>query len=208
MLTLIFRFCFDDVLQDETSFFHNYLANFIIPLCETDPWSCQVSWCRAVKLCIRFSCPDVGNTELIFRLSSLEPLTMSSLTSWLAFDTDLSSALCLTPSAAGFITKKRSVKLGSVSDAWEAGSSRPVCTSSSSVRLPDRIQDLHHLLIDDENYGHIQTHTAQPRNCPFIETTDGQKESGEYTIYVFMKRHIYRWLIHLYIQQYYSNIQP
>lgn len=108
--------------------------------------------------------------------SSLQSLSMSSSTSRLACDTDLSSAVCLTPSAAGFMIQRRSAKLGSVSDAWEAGSRRPLCTSSSSVRLPDRIQDLHHLLIDDENYGHIQTHTAQPRNCPFIETTDGHKE--------------------------------
>lgn len=80
------------------------------------------------------------------------------------------------PHAAGLRIKKRSAELRSMSDAWEAGSRRPLCTPSSSVRLPDHIQGLHHLLIDDENYGHIQTHTTQPWNCPFIETTDGHKE--------------------------------
>lgn len=62
-----------------------------------------------------------------------------------------------------------SAEFGSMSDAWEAGSHRPLRTPRGSVRLPDHIQDLHYLLIDDENYGHIQTHAAQPWNCPLVE---------------------------------------
>lgn len=171
----------DDASPEQCTFFHNYLVNFIIWLRDTDPWFCQVSWCWAAKLCIHSSCSDVGDTE---------PL--------LAQGTDLSSALCLTPSAAGFRIQKRSAKLGSVPEGWDAGSRRPLCTSSSSVRLPDHIQDLHHLLIDDENYGHIQTHPAQPRNCPFVETTDRHKErEGEYKISMISKRLINWW--HLYI---------
>lgn len=50
------------------------------------------------------------------------------------------------------------------------------CPPATSFCLPDPVEDLHHLLVDDENYGHIQTHSAQSRNCPFIETTGGHKE--------------------------------
>lgn len=63
-----------------------------------------------------------------------------------------------------------------MSDAWEAGSHRPLRTPCSSVRLPDHIQDLHDLLVDDENYGHVQAHAAQPWNCPFVETRVGHEE--------------------------------
>lgn len=82
-------------------------------------------------------------------LSTLQPPLMSSLTSSLASDTDLSSALCLTPSLASFRIQQRTVKdLCLMSGEQEAAA---LGTSGSSVRLPDHIQELHHLLIDDEN---------------------------------------------------------
>lgn len=66
-------------------FFHSYLANVIIPL---------VKLTHVSVLCVQSSCPDVGDTEPLYRLSFFS--CTSSLTSWLAYDTDLSSALCLT----------------------------------------------------------------------------------------------------------------
>lgn len=47
---------------------------------------------------------------------------------------------------------------------------------AASFCFPDLVEDLHHFLVDDENYGHIQTHPAQARNCPFVETTGGHNE--------------------------------
>lgn len=76
-----------------------------------------------------------------------------------------------------------------MSDAWRVGSRGPLCTSRGSVRLPDNIQDLHHLLIDDEDYGHVQTHTAQPRNRPLVETAGGHREAerGHYKTSFFFR---------------------
>lgn len=65
--------------------------------------------------------------------------------------------------------------------AWCPGSSRSFC-------LPDHVQDLHHLLVDDENYGHIQAHSAQPGNCPFIETTDEYKEEKQVSMKIIVSR--------------------
>lgn len=48
--------------------------------------------------------------------------------------------------------------------------------ATPSFCLPDLVEDLHHLLVDDEDDGHIQTHPAQARDCPFIETRGGCKE--------------------------------
>lgn len=50
------------------------------------------------------------------------------------------------------------------------------CPPATSLCLPDLVEGLHHLLVDDEHYGHVQTHSAQSRNCPFIETTGGHQE--------------------------------
>lgn len=118
---------------------------------------------NAAKLCIHTA---VQMWAALF--SGFAPYLNELFNFLLAFDTHLSSALCLTPS--GFVMRRRSAKLGSVSDAWRVGSRGPLCTSRGSVRYPDNIQDLHHLLIDDEDYGHVQTHTAQPRNRPFVES--------------------------------------
>lgn len=38
-----------------------------------------------------------------------------------------------------------------------------------SVCLPDFVEDLHDLLIDDEDDGHVQTHSPQTRDGAFVE---------------------------------------
>lgn len=92
------------------------------------------------------------------------------------FDTDLSSLIgSQSPPLRGQFKGEGEACRAQIY-AWCPGS-----RSSRSFCLPDHVQDLHHLLIDDEYYGHIQAHSAQPGNCPFIETTDEQRgETGEY----------------------------
>lgn len=38
-----------------------------------------------------------------------------------------------------------------------------------SVCLPDFVEDLHDLLVDDEDDGHVQTHSPQTRDGAFVE---------------------------------------
>lgn len=57
-------------------------------------------------------------------------------------------------------------------------------SAATSFRLPDLVEDLHHLLVDDENYGHVQTHSTQSRNCPFIEAAGGHKEEKHVSVEV------------------------
>lgn len=51
--------------------------------------------------------------------------------------------------------------------------SRPL---TSSVRLPDFVQEFNDLLVQDKDNGDIQTHPAQPRNRAFVEPV-AQKKS-------------------------------
>lgn len=45
-----------------------------------------------------------------------------------------------------------------------------------SLSLPDDIEDLDHLLVDDENYGNIQADAAETWDCSFVEAADWRKE--------------------------------
>lgn len=45
-----------------------------------------------------------------------------------------------------------------------------------SLSLPDDIEDLDHLLVDDENYGNIQADAAETWDCSFIEAADWRKD--------------------------------
>lgn len=63
----------------------------------------------------------------------------------------------------------------------------PACVAftgvSTSVCLPDLVKDLHNFLIDDEDYGHVHTHPAQPRHRAFVEPgRDGGKKSEHATL--------------------------
>lgn len=100
-------------------------------------------------------------------------LSLSILTSCSAYNTNLSSALFFTPSAVGFMTQKRPAEVRSMSHACEGGSCHLHHMSNHLFCLPDHIQNLYDLLIDDENYGHIKTYTAKPGNCSFIEPVEG-----------------------------------
>lgn len=51
----------------------------------------------------------------------------------------------------------------------EAGGCSPPLRS---VSLPDHIEDLDHLLVDDENDGNIQADAAQARDRSFVEARD------------------------------------
>ena len=44
----------------------------------------------------------------------------------------------------------------------------PTCFAPS-LGLPHVVQQLDHLLVDDEDDGHVQTHSAQPGNRAFVE---------------------------------------
>lgn len=46
----------------------------------------------------------------------------------------------------------------------------------ASLSLPDDIEDLDHLLVDDENYGNIQADAAETWDCSFIEAADWRKD--------------------------------
>lgn len=145
----------------EMSSFSHYLADFMYRF-----------FCQALTLSIHSSCPHVGDTETFS--SSLQP--SSSTPIWALW-----SALSLLPSAAGLRVKERPAELRSMPGAREAGRSRSFC-------LPDHVQDLHHLLVDDEYYGHIQAHSAQPGNCPFIETTGERKEEKQVSMKILVTR--------------------
>lgn len=48
----------------------------------------------------------------------------------------------------------------------------PACAAprcSASVGLPHHVQELHHFLVDDEDYGHVHTHPTQPGNGALVE---------------------------------------
>lgn len=102
-------------------------------------------------------------------------------------DTDLSSALFTSTHSALSLTIQQRVffffgffllnlDLCLIPGKQEAGHSS-LGSRSGSVRLPDGVQDLDHFLIDDENYGHVQTDTAQTRDCPFIETRQKKRDN-------------------------------
>lgn len=38
-----------------------------------------------------------------------------------------------------------------------------------SVSYPDFVEQFHHLLVDDENDGHVQAHPAQPGDSPLVK---------------------------------------
>lgn len=66
-------------------------------------------------------------------------------------------------------------ELRTESEALEAGGCSP---PRSSVGLPDGVEDLDHLLVDDENYGNIQADAAETWDCSFIEATDWHKDTN------------------------------
>lgn len=102
MFEPIFRFSFNTEVSISMMqpILHYYLANFLIPLCKTDSCVSELS-SKALHLLQLSTC---GQHWASFLLCS--PFLWASLTSLLAFDTDLSSASCLTPSAAGFMIKE------------------------------------------------------------------------------------------------------
>lgn len=73
---------------------------------------------------------------------------------------------------------------------WGPGSRRlqPSLASCSSAGLPDHIEDLDHLLVDDENYGNVQADAAETWDCSFIEATDWPKDRNRQKTNVTAKR--------------------
>lgn len=49
--------------------------------------------------------------------------------------------------------------------AQEAGAAWP----GPSVRFPHLVEEFDHLIVDDEDDGHIKTHTAQARHCTLVK---------------------------------------
>lgn len=56
----------------------------------------------------------------------------------------------------------------------------PHADPSGSVCLPHFVEQLHHLIIDDEHDGHVQADPAQARHSALVESGVGwEKEVGE-----------------------------
>lgn len=69
--------------------------------------------------------------------------------------------------------------------AWGIGLCSPHL--SRLLGLPHVVKQFDHLLIDDEDYGHIQAHAAKPGNCPFIKPAGGRQQ-GEMRLDVRFKK--------------------
>lgn len=69
--------------------------------------------------------------------------------------------------------------------AWGTGLCSPHL--SRLLGLPHVVKQFDHLLIDDEDYGHIQAHAAKPGNCPFIKPAGGRQQ-GEIRLDVIFKK--------------------
>lgn len=52
-----------------------------------------------------------------------------------------------------------------------------LCFLPASLRLPHVVEHLDHLLVNDEDYGHVQAHAAQPRNRAFVEPAGKSSET-------------------------------
>lgn len=50
------------------------------------------------------------------------------------------------------------------------------------LRLPHVVEQLDQLLVDDEDDGHVQAHSAQPGNGSLVEAVKKKRECGEMSV--------------------------